>query len=139
MSHDHAANHGPDHVPHVSPLSLYIRTWLTLMVLTVITVAASYVDIGSTGNLVVALIIATVKASLVAAFFMHLLHDHKLHLLSFVTGIVFLILFIGFTMMDTEARGQADPVESDRTENLDDPFSADTKRSPADPPTPPTD
>ncbi len=49
-----------------------------LLVLTVLTVAASRVDMGGTMNIVVALIIACVKASLVGAFFMHLISEKQL-------------------------------------------------------------
>src|SRR5688572_32113176 len=62
---------GPDHVPHVLPLWVYLATWGALMVLTIITVAVSYVDIGAF-NLIVALLVATIKATIVALMFMHL-------------------------------------------------------------------
>lgn len=50
-----------------------------LLVGTIVTVLASFVDFGSpTMNIVVALVIATVKAGLVAGYFMHLLDERKL-------------------------------------------------------------
>lgn len=50
-----------------------------LLVGTVITVWASYIDFGGHGmNIAVALLIATVKGGLVAGFFMHLLDEKKL-------------------------------------------------------------
>lgn len=49
----------------------YIMVFIALAVLTIVTVAASRIDFG-TGNVVVALLIAVVKASLVATIFMHL-------------------------------------------------------------------
>jgi cytochrome c oxidase subunit 4 len=48
-----------------------------LMVLTVITVAVSYVELATPMAITVALIVAIIKGSLVALFFMHLLHERK--------------------------------------------------------------
>ncbi len=57
-------------------IKFYIGIFAALMVLTVITVLVSFVHIGPpdsmTANIIVGMIIATIKASLVAAFFMHL-------------------------------------------------------------------
>ncbi len=126
MSHDaHAhAHHGPDHVPHVSPLSLYLKTFATLMVLTGITVGASLVNLGTSVNLLIALLIATIKASIVAAFFMHLATDQRFNALIFASSIVFLIIFVSFTAFDTMARGMFDPAKRDRPAIMTDPFAA---------------
>lgn len=50
----------------------YVAVFGALAVLTVLTVLASYVQVSQTMHITIALIIATVKASLVAAIFMHL-------------------------------------------------------------------
>jgi len=118
--HDHAHG-GPDHVPHVLPLWVYFATWGALMVLTVITVGASYLDLGAI-NLVIAVGIATIKATIVALMFMHLKWDLKFHGIIFSFSVIFLGIFIAFTMFDTEARGQADNVQSDRPVNVKAPF-----------------
>ena len=61
---------------HSDDVSKHIRGYLiiggTLIIGTVLTVLASYLDLGHHWNIVLALIIATVKASLVALYFMHL-------------------------------------------------------------------
>ena len=120
-SHAHA---GPDHVPHVSPLSLYLKTFGALMVLTVITVGASYVDLGTSVNLALAIVIATIKATVVATFFMHLITDSKFHAIALVSSVVFLAIFVGFTMLDTTARGQYDSARRGRPAVMTDPFAA---------------
>lgn len=122
--HDHGHGHGQggDHVPHVLPLKVYIGTWLGLMVFTVITVAASYVDFGDV-NLWIALLIATIKASLVALLFMHLRWDERFNSIILVSSLIFLAIFIGFTMSDTENRGRAEPIEHERPANVKDPFN----------------
>lgn len=73
-----------------------------LLVLTVITVGAAYFDFGSM-NTVIALVIASVKASLVALFFMHLKND-KFNAILFVGGVFFLAVFMIFTLFDVEHR-----------------------------------
>jgi cytochrome c oxidase subunit 4 len=122
--HDHGHHsHGPDHVPHVTPLPIYLKTFATLVVLTVITVGASYINLGTSVNLALALIIATTKACVVAAFFMHLASDHKFHTAVFASSIVFLGIFVAFTMFDTSARGQFDAQKKNRPAQMTDPFA----------------
>jgi len=119
--HGHGHGHGADHVPHVLPLKVYIATWLALLVLTVVTVGASYVDLGA-ANLAIAIIIATTKAGVVALIFMHLKWDHKFHTLIFASSLIFLAIFIGFTMFDTANRGRAEQIEAERPADIKAPF-----------------
>lgn len=56
----------------------YIAVFVALMALTVVTVAVSYLHLPITAAVVVALIIAGVKGSLVASYFMHLISERKL-------------------------------------------------------------
>jgi len=67
---------------HSDDVSKHIRGYLiiggTLILGTVLTVLASYVDLGHHWNVVLALVIATVKASLVALYFMHLISEKQL-------------------------------------------------------------
>ncbi|MFT5387531.1 MAG: caa(3)-type oxidase subunit IV [Candidatus Omnitrophota bacterium] len=55
----------------------YKIIYVTLLALTVVTVAVSYLEVPVWGAVVIALIVATIKSSTVAAFFMHLLHEKK--------------------------------------------------------------
>ncbi|MBK9265013.1 MAG: cytochrome C oxidase subunit IV family protein [Polyangiaceae bacterium] len=121
--HDHGSADG-EHHPHVLPFSIYIGTWVTLLFLTVVTVAASYVNLGHTGNLIVALLIATIKASVVALIFMHLKWDHKFHGIIFASSLIFLAIFIGITMSDTQFRGELEGMENQRPVDIKDPFGA---------------
>ena len=118
----HAGGHGKDHVPHVLPLSTYLKTWGALLVLTVVTVGASYVNFGS-ANLWIALLIATVKAMTVALVFMHLYYDHKFHTVIFGGSLIFLAIFVIFTMFDTQSRGRADGIEGERPADMKAPFA----------------
>jgi caa(3)-type oxidase subunit IV len=68
--HSHGPSHDADHVAkHVKG---YLLVGGALIVFTVLTVALSYWDIGSRGNILLAMALATFKAGLVAAIFMHL-------------------------------------------------------------------
>jgi cytochrome c oxidase subunit 4 len=84
-----------------------VITLVTLLILTLITFGASYIDFGQ-GNIVIALAIATVKATIVALFFMHLLHDKPVDALAAVTGFLFLGIFLTFTLLDLDYR--KDPI-----------------------------
>ena len=71
----------------------YLMVGGTLLVATAITVAVSYVSLGTAGNITLGLIIASVKASLVAAIFMHLNHEKAWIYGSLVlTGVFFVVL-----------------------------------------------
>jgi len=66
-----------DHASHGPNVKLYMLVFGALMVLTVVTVAVSHVQLEHPWNIVIGLIIATIKAGLVAAIFMHLKGEHK--------------------------------------------------------------
>lgn len=78
----------------------YIIVWASLLVMTVVTVAVSFFNLGL-WNATVALIIASVKASLVALYFMHLRHEIKLVLGFALFPLVILGLIIIGTLTDT--------------------------------------
>ncbi len=101
-AHGHDAHgDGHDHgLAHTTPVSLLFGILAALLVLTVATVAVTSIDLGAQGNLVVAMIIATVKAGLVVTFFMHLLWDKKFNLILFLTSVLFLILFLSMATTD---------------------------------------
>ena len=121
-AHAHAAGQGKDHVPHVLPLSTYLKTWGALLVLTAVTVGASYVNFGA-ANLWIALLIASTKAATVALVFMHLYWDHKFHAVIFGVSLIFLAIFIIFTLFDTQSRGRADGIEGERPADIRAPFA----------------
>lgn len=56
----------------------YILVFVALLVLTVVTVAVARLHLPVAGAVAVALIVASIKGTLVAGFFMHLLHERKL-------------------------------------------------------------
>lgn len=88
---------------HIIPLKVYFSVLGALLVLTVITVAAARVDFGAL-NTIIALGIASVKAGLVLAYFMHLKYDDKTYIVAFGTGIFFLVLLFFISWLDIYTR-----------------------------------
>ncbi len=101
MSHSNETTHSHD--THVEDSSIYLKTLILLFILTGITVGASYIDFGS-GNVAIALFIASVKAILVALFFMHLAHDKPINGIIAIAGFIFLGIFLMFDLLDFNAR-----------------------------------
>lgn len=100
---------------HISPLKVYLLVGFTLLVFTAITVWVSFFDFGA-WNLIVAMAIAAFKATLVVLFFMHLLYDHKLYAVVFLSSLVFLATFVVITMFDTLGRDRIYPIEAQPVE-----------------------
>jgi len=93
-------NHGFSHV--MSPVIL-LGVFAALIVLTVVTVFLAGNPIIPPGfDIIIALTIASLKASLVVLFFMHLVHDKGLNAIMFIFSFVFVALFLVFTISDTD-------------------------------------
>lgn len=85
---------------HIVPLKTNLTTLFILITLTVITVlTAKYVDLGEY-NLVLAMFIASVKATVVLGWFMHLKYDGMMNRAIALCGLFFLFLFVGFSYID---------------------------------------
>ncbi|MFI5118067.1 MAG: cytochrome C oxidase subunit IV family protein [Terriglobales bacterium] len=80
-------------------MSAYQAIILTLLLLTGTTVWAAFVNLGRF-NIVVALAIASVKATLVVLFFMHAKYSPKRTKLIILAGIFWLALLLGMTLSD---------------------------------------
>jgi cytochrome c oxidase subunit 4 len=94
---------------HEDGAGVYVKTLVALLILTAITVGASYIDFGS-GNVVIALFIATIKASIVALFFMHLRHEKPVNSIIALAGFLFLGIFLMFAFMDQDTRKDPRPL-----------------------------
>ena len=77
----------------------FILTWVSLLVLTVITVVVAQFDVGAL-NVWIALSVASVKSILVLWIFMHLRQEPLLFKIGFLSMIVILAIFIGMTFTD---------------------------------------
>jgi cytochrome c oxidase subunit IV len=92
-----------EHSEHIVPPSTYIVIILTLMALTAATVIAAFINLGPF-NIVVALGIATIKATLVVLFFMHAKYSPKRTKLIIIAGIFWLLILLFMTMSDYASR-----------------------------------
>lgn len=92
-----------EHSEHIVPPGIYLAIIITLMVLTTVTVAAAFVNLGRL-NIVVALTIATVKATLVVLFFMHAKYSPKRTKLVIMAGIFWLAILLFMTLSDYVSR-----------------------------------
>lgn len=88
---------------HVVQFRVYVGILLTLLFLTVITVAVSRIDFGSF-NVVIAMVVASIKALLVAMFFMHLKFESKITIGYAVFPLVLLAILIGGVFIDNPYR-----------------------------------
>lgn len=105
-AHGHTADaHGHGHADgefaHPAPVSMLLAVFFALLVLTFLTVFQSRFDLGDM-EIVLTLFIATVKAGLVIAFFMHLLWDKPLNAIVILSSLIFVSLFLGFCLMDAK-------------------------------------
>jgi cytochrome c oxidase subunit 4 len=89
-------------VGHVVPFKVLATVWGTLLLLTVITVAVAGVDLGRF-NLEIALAIATIKASLVLLYFMHMRYARPMNAIVFIAALLFVMLFVSIALIDTQA------------------------------------
>jgi cytochrome c oxidase subunit 4 len=89
---------------HVVPIKVYCAIFVTLMVLTALTVWVAFLDLGPL-NIMVALGVAVTKATLVVLFFMHVKYSSKLTWLVVGSGFFFLAIMLALTMADIVSRG----------------------------------
>jgi len=92
-----------EHTEHIVKPGTYLAIILTLLSLTGITVYAAYINLGRF-NIVVALVIATLKATLVVLFFMHAKYSPRRTQLVIVAGIFWLALLLFMTLSDYISR-----------------------------------
>lgn len=101
---NHHSNDSGSHHHFVMPDAMALKIWGALLCLTLVTVAVAKVDLGGFWNLIIALAVATVKASLVALFFMGLKYDHKENVVIFLGSFIFVAIFIILTLGDVFSR-----------------------------------
>jgi cytochrome c oxidase subunit IV len=89
--------------PTVS-IRTYAFTWIGLLAFTLLTSFVALVDLGRY-SIVIGLVIALMKASLIAAFFMHALYDSKLVRVILGGGVVWFLILISLTIADYLTRG----------------------------------
>ena len=99
-----AGPHNGDHPKfnHPAPLPLLFGVFFALVFLTILTLVTSNIELAQFA-FGIAMLIATAKAFLVCAFFMHMWWDKGFNILFFLSSVLFVSLFIGVTLLDTGA------------------------------------
>jgi cytochrome c oxidase subunit 4 len=94
MTSHHAAETTNDHAADIDRhVRVYITVFATLMALTIVTVAISYLHLPVKAAVTVALLVATIKGSLVAGYFMHLISEKKvIYAVLALTAVFFVVL-----------------------------------------------
>lgn len=110
-----AAADGRNEVHHEPlPVSVYLGVAAALFVMTGVTVGISQFHFGE-WNVVVAMLVASIKASLVVLYFMNLKHEHdRMNRVVFFAAILFLVLYATLTLADQFTRGRVDAVRGQK-------------------------
>lgn len=90
---------------HTQSKAVYLIVLMILLVLTVVTVAAAQINFGS-WNIVVALLIASVKAILVLLYFMHLKFEDAIVWVYAAIPVVLIGIMVGGVYLDTPFRDE---------------------------------
>ena len=88
---------------HIASPKMYVGIFLALMFCTAATVWAAYVNLGQF-NIIIALAIATFKATLVVLFFMHAKYSPGRTQLVIFCAIFWLGIMLALTLTDYETR-----------------------------------
>ncbi len=96
---------------HAEDIQKHVRTYIivfvALAILTVVTVGASYIEMNLTATVALALFIASVKASLVGSYFMHLISEKKLiYWILILTGVFFAAMLLIFLAAQGDQLGK---------------------------------
>lgn len=115
----HGGHHPREqHGHHIIPLKTLLTVFGALVLLTIFTVISAQWDLGPL-NVPLALAIATVKAGLVVAFFMALKYDNRVNAMVFSFGVIFVVLFLSFTVFDTVFRGDVGNVSQEPISDIE--------------------
>jgi cytochrome c oxidase subunit 4 len=134
-SHHDAVHHGHDNSPEAirREIRKYLIVFGALAILTVITVAISRLHLPTWQAVSLALVVAAIKGSLVAAFFMHLLSERKL----IYAVLALTVFFFGMLMWGPwHQRANAQKVWPGYDLNASQPAKTDTSATPASAPAP---
>lgn len=92
-------SHGHEEEVHIVNYSTHTLVWFGLLMLSGLTVAAAGINLGSI-NLLIAMIIATMKASLVLAYFMHVKFEKPALQFIILFVIIFMLVVFAETFVD---------------------------------------
>ncbi|HEX5835391.1 MAG TPA: cytochrome C oxidase subunit IV family protein [Pyrinomonadaceae bacterium] len=85
---------------HIVPVKVYLAIFLALLVGTALTVVAAFIDFPWRLNTIVALTIATIKATLVVLYFMHVRYGTRLVWVIVASALFWMAILFAFTFSD---------------------------------------
>ena len=85
---------------HIVPVRIYLMIFFVLLVGTALTVAAAFADFPWRLNTIVALTIATVKATFVVLYFMHVRYSARLVWVIVIAALFWMGILFAFTLSD---------------------------------------
>lgn len=85
---------------HIVPLRIYVSIFAALLVGTALTVWAGLHDFPGQWNVIIALTIAVVKATLVVLYFMHVRYSSRLIWVVFTSALFWLAILFALTLSD---------------------------------------
>jgi cytochrome c oxidase subunit 4 len=88
----------------VVSIKTYTFTWLALLVLALVTTLIGFLNLGPF-SMGIAILIATVKACLIVAFFMHGLYEARLIQIMIAAGVIWFLIMVSLTIGDYATRG----------------------------------
>lgn len=91
---------------HIHPpvsLSTYVMVWLALLAMTALTITAASLHFGA-WSVLAAIVIATIKGTLVLMYFMHLRYEERVFKLMLLLAIFTLAVIMGLTFVDVLLR-----------------------------------
>jgi cytochrome c oxidase subunit IV len=100
---------------HIVPPKIYLRVWIALLLLLVLTWGVSNVDLGAF-SILVAMAIAVVKMVLVLMFFMHVRYSSRMVRVFAGAGFVWLLIMITLTLSDYTTRGAVRPYNKSQSD-----------------------
>ena len=90
---------------HIVSVRVYITIFLVLLVGTALTVVAAYMDFPWKLNTIIALTIATAKATFVVLYFMHVRYSSRLVWVIVASALFWMAILFAFTFSDYLTRG----------------------------------
>ena len=99
---------------HIVPVRIYVTIFLVLMAGTALTVVAAFYDFPWQLNTVVALTIATIKATFVVLYFMHVRYSSRLIWVIVASALFWMGIMFALTFSDYKTR----PWDRDRTSGI---------------------
>ena len=89
---------------HIVSVKLYLAIFSALLMMTLATAGAAFIDLGGNLNTSVAMLIAACKALLVILFFMHVRYSSRLTWVFVAAGFFWLMILLALTLADVLSR-----------------------------------